>query len=119
MQETLRYPAETLRGPPAGADPHPLKAPFRRSPTSERARYRHAQRMRTTEAHQVALRPDGLTADEVVAVARADALPQEGVHRFVRPLARAWTHMAAGDVAGADEALQAFVKALRGAISPL
>ena len=48
--------------------------------------------------------------DKPGAVARADALPQEGVHRFVRPLARAWTHMAIGDVAGADEALRAFDK---------
>src|SRR5215472_2022143 len=48
--------------------------------------------------------------DKQGAVERADALPQEGVHRFVRPLARAWTHMAVGDVAGADEALRAFDK---------
>src|SRR5258708_19609512 len=48
--------------------------------------------------------------DKAGAVARADALPQEGVHRFVRPLARAWTRMALGDVAGADEALAAFDK---------
>ncbi|MBV9374843.1 MAG: tetratricopeptide repeat protein [Alphaproteobacteria bacterium] len=48
--------------------------------------------------------------DQAGAVARADALPQEGVHRFVRPLARAWTQMAIGDVAGADEALRAFDK---------
>src|SRR5260370_8376061 len=48
--------------------------------------------------------------DKAGAVARADALPQEGVHRFVRPLARAWTRMALGDVAGADEALEAFDK---------
>ena len=48
--------------------------------------------------------------DKTGAAALADALPQEGVHRFVRPLARAWTRMALGDVAGADEALQAFEK---------
>src|SRR5580704_12973280 len=48
--------------------------------------------------------------DKAGAVARADALPHDGVHRFVRPLARAWTRMAVGDVAGADEALQAFDK---------
>src|SRR5205085_5761126 len=48
--------------------------------------------------------------DKTAALARADALPQEGVHRFVRPLARAWTRMALGDVAGADQALQAFEK---------
>jgi tetratricopeptide (TPR) repeat protein len=48
--------------------------------------------------------------DKTGAIARADALPEDGVHRFVRPLARAWTRMAVGDVAGADEALQAFDK---------
>ena len=48
--------------------------------------------------------------DKAGAVERANALPQEGVHRFVRPLARAWTHMAMSDVTGADEALQAFDK---------
>ncbi|HEY1432780.1 MAG TPA: tetratricopeptide repeat protein [Stellaceae bacterium] len=48
--------------------------------------------------------------DKTGAMARADALPHEGVHRFVRPLARAWTHMAVGDVAGADAALQEFDK---------
>ena len=34
-------------------------------------------------------------------------LPTDGVHRFVGPLALAWTRMAAGDLAGADAALQA------------
>ena len=48
--------------------------------------------------------------DKAAALARADALPEEGVHRFVRPLARAWTRMAVGDVAGADEALRGFDK---------
>jgi len=48
--------------------------------------------------------------DKAGAITRADALPQEGVHRFVRPLARAWTRMAVGDVGGADEALRAFDK---------
>jgi len=48
--------------------------------------------------------------DKAGAMARADALPHEGVHRFVRPLARAWTHMAVGDVAGADGALREFDK---------
>ncbi|HYZ40586.1 MAG TPA: tetratricopeptide repeat protein, partial [Stellaceae bacterium] len=44
--------------------------------------------------------------DKTGAVTRADALPEDGVHRFVRPLARAWTRMAVGDVAGAEAALQ-------------
>jgi tetratricopeptide (TPR) repeat protein len=48
--------------------------------------------------------------DKAGAVTRADALPQEGVHRFVQPLARSWTRMAVGDVAGADAALREFDK---------
>jgi tetratricopeptide (TPR) repeat protein len=44
--------------------------------------------------------------DKTGAINRAEALPEDGVHRFVRPLARAWTHMAVGDVAGADSALE-------------
>jgi tetratricopeptide (TPR) repeat protein len=48
--------------------------------------------------------------DKAGALNRAEALPEDGVHRFVRPLARAWTRMAVGDVAGADAALQEFDK---------
>jgi tetratricopeptide (TPR) repeat protein len=48
--------------------------------------------------------------DRAGAINRADALPEDGVHRFVRPLARAWTHVAVGDIAGADAALQEFDK---------
>ena len=44
--------------------------------------------------------------DNAGAVARAEALPAEGVHRFVRPLALAWTRMGIGDVSGAEAALQ-------------
>jgi tetratricopeptide (TPR) repeat protein len=44
--------------------------------------------------------------DKPGALARAEALPADGVHRFVGPLARAWTRMAMGDLAGADAALQ-------------
>jgi tetratricopeptide (TPR) repeat protein len=44
--------------------------------------------------------------DSAAAETRADALPEEGLHRFVRPLARAWTHVGVGDIAGADAALQ-------------
>jgi tetratricopeptide (TPR) repeat protein len=40
------------------------------------------------------------------AIARAEALPEDGVHRFVRPLALAWTRVGAGNVAGAEAALQ-------------
>ena len=41
-----------------------------------------------------------IAGDKAAAISRADALPREGVHRFVRPLARAWTRIAVGDVAG-------------------
>ena len=44
--------------------------------------------------------------DKAGALERAQALPEDGVHRFVGPLARAWTLMATGDVAGADAALR-------------
>jgi tetratricopeptide (TPR) repeat protein len=40
----------------------------------------------------------------------AAALPTDGVHRFVGPFALAWTRMAAGDLAGADAALQGLDK---------
>jgi tetratricopeptide (TPR) repeat protein len=48
--------------------------------------------------------------DKAGALSRADSLPKEGVHRFVRPLARAWTRLAVGDVAGADGAMREFDK---------
>jgi tetratricopeptide (TPR) repeat protein len=44
--------------------------------------------------------------DYTGAIARAEALPEDGVHRFVRPLALAWTRVGAGNVAGAEAALQ-------------
>jgi tetratricopeptide (TPR) repeat protein len=44
--------------------------------------------------------------DRPGALALAEALPTEGVHRFVGPLARTWTRMAKGDIAGAEAALQ-------------
>ena len=44
--------------------------------------------------------------DTAGALARADALPGDGVHRLLGPLARAWTHMATGDLVGADAALR-------------
>src|SRR5260370_18272204 len=48
--------------------------------------------------------------DKAGAVARADALPQQGVHRFVRPLPQPWTRMALRDVARADQSLEAVYK---------
>ena len=44
--------------------------------------------------------------DKAAALARAEALPDDGLHRYVGPLARAWTQMAMGNLAGADAALQ-------------
>src|SRR6516164_626487 len=44
--------------------------------------------------------------DKAGALAHAEALPAEGVHRYLAPLALAWTRMAAGDLAGADAALR-------------
>src|SRR5271163_1965977 len=44
--------------------------------------------------------------DKAGARERAEALPEDGVHRFVGPLARGWTRMAVGDLAGADAALR-------------
>src|SRR5271165_745102 len=44
--------------------------------------------------------------DKAGALARAEALPGDGVHRFLAPLALGWTRMAMGDLAGADAALR-------------
>ena len=50
---------------------------------------------------------DHLKANDTAgAVKIAAALPQDGVHRFIGPLALAWTRMAAGDLPGAESALQ-------------
>jgi tetratricopeptide (TPR) repeat protein len=48
--------------------------------------------------------------DTAGAIKYAAALPSEGLHRFVAPFALAWTRMAAGDLAGADTALQGLDK---------
>ena len=44
--------------------------------------------------------------DQAGALARAEALPGDGVHRYLGPLVRGWTRMATGDLAGADAALR-------------
>ena len=44
--------------------------------------------------------------DKPGALDLAEKLHEEGVHRFVGPLARTWTRMAMGDLAGAEAALQ-------------
>jgi tetratricopeptide (TPR) repeat protein len=48
--------------------------------------------------------------DTAAAVKHAAALPSDGVHRFIAPFALAWTRKAAGDLAGADSALQGLDK---------
>src|SRR6266436_3852168 len=44
--------------------------------------------------------------DKAGALGRAETLPADGLHRFLGPLARAWTRMGMGDLAGADAALR-------------
>ena len=54
---------------------------------------------------------DRLKAGDVAgALKDAAALPTDGVHRFIGPFALAWTRKAAGDLAGADSALQGLDK---------
>jgi tetratricopeptide (TPR) repeat protein len=48
--------------------------------------------------------------DTAGALKHAQLLPSEGVHRFIGPFALAWMRMAAGDLAGADTALQGLDK---------
>jgi tetratricopeptide (TPR) repeat protein len=48
--------------------------------------------------------------DTTGALKHAAALPSDGVHRFIGPFAMAWTRKAAGDLAGADSALQGLDK---------
>jgi tetratricopeptide (TPR) repeat protein len=48
--------------------------------------------------------------DKLGALALAERMHEDGVHRFVGPLARTWTRMATGDLAGAEAALQEFDK---------
>jgi tetratricopeptide (TPR) repeat protein len=56
---------------------------------------------------QMVLILDKLKAGDNAGAAKyAATLPQDGVHRFIGPLALAWTRMAKGDLPGADAALQ-------------
>jgi tetratricopeptide (TPR) repeat protein len=57
-------------------------------------------------AQLVLLLDEAKAGRSAAALARAEALPNEGVHRFIGPLARAWTRMATGDLTGAAAALQ-------------
>ena len=60
---------------------------------------------------QLVLMVDRLKAgDQPGALARAAALPHDGIHRLVAPLALSWVRMAGGDLAGADTALQGLDK---------
>jgi len=60
---------------------------------------------------QLVLLSDRLKAgDAAGALKYAAALPSDGVHRFIAPFALAWTRVAAGDLAGADTALQGLDK---------
>ncbi|TMJ41402.1 MAG: hypothetical protein E6G90_20080, partial [Alphaproteobacteria bacterium] len=43
--------------------------------------------------------------DYAGALARAETLPTDGLHRLLGPLSRAWTRVGMGDLAGADAAL--------------
>ncbi len=45
------------------------------------------------------------SGDKAQALARAEALPDDGLHRYVGPLARAWTRVAVGNLPGAEAAL--------------
>jgi tetratricopeptide (TPR) repeat protein len=61
----------------------------------------------TDAVAQLVLLIDRLKAgDAAGALKRAETLPADGVHRFLGPLARAWTRMGIGDLAGADAALR-------------
>ena len=48
--------------------------------------------------------------DKAGALKAATGLPQDGLHRFIAPLALAWTRIATDDLAGADTALQGLDK---------
>jgi tetratricopeptide (TPR) repeat protein len=48
--------------------------------------------------------------DNAAALARAEALPDDGLHRYAGPLVLAWTQMAVGNLAAADAALQGLDK---------
>ena len=61
-------------------------------------------------AHLVTVVERLKSGDAAGAVKEAAALPSDGVHRFVAPFALAWTRMAAGDLAGAETALQGLDK---------
>ena len=82
----------------------------------------HFERARALAQKELKLDPGDAIAELVLVVDRlkagdtagalkhAAALPTDGVHRFIGPFALAWTRKAAGDLAGADSALQGLDK---------
>jgi len=82
----------------------------------------HFDRARALAQKELKLDPGDAIAELVLVVDRlkagdtagalkhAAALPTDGVHRFIGPFALAWTRKAAGDLAGADSALQGLDK---------
>jgi tetratricopeptide (TPR) repeat protein len=82
----------------------------------------HFERARALAQKELKLDPGDAVAELVLVVDRlkagdtagalkhAAALPTDGVHRFIGPFALAWTRKAAGDLAGADSALQGLDK---------
>jgi tetratricopeptide (TPR) repeat protein len=48
--------------------------------------------------------------NKAAALARAEALPQDGLYRYAGPLALAWTRMSMGNLAGAEAALRGLEK---------
>ncbi|MBV8777857.1 MAG: tetratricopeptide repeat protein [Alphaproteobacteria bacterium] len=82
----------------------------------------HFDRARPLAAEALTLDPSDAIARLVVIVEKlragdaagalkdANALPTQGVHRFTAPFALAWARMAAGDLTGADTALQGLDK---------
>jgi tetratricopeptide (TPR) repeat protein len=61
-------------------------------------------------AHLVTVVDRLKSGESAGAIKAAAALPSDGVHRFVAPFALSWTRMAAGDLAGAETALQGLDK---------
>jgi tetratricopeptide (TPR) repeat protein len=82
----------------------------------------HVDRARALAQKELKLDPGDAVAELVLvvealkagdtagALKHAAALPSDGVHRFIGPFALAWTRKAAGDLAGADSALQGLDK---------
>src|SRR5258708_38089926 len=48
--------------------------------------------------------------DSATAIKHTQALSQDGIHRFIVPVAQAWSKMAAGDLPGADAPLPQYDK---------